>query len=72
VEGPSRAVAQVTKTGLVYVFDRVTGEPVVAESGAAGAGPPIVAGERASKASRFPPRTAIDNLFFQGLRDGGI
>ena len=61
-----KAVAQVTKQAFVYVFDRVTGEPVwpiedrpVPELS--------VAGERAAATQRFPTRPAAIDI--QGVRE---
>jgi quinoprotein glucose dehydrogenase len=54
---PIRAVAQVTKQGFAYVFDRVTGEPVwpIEEQAVP---PSTVPGERASPTQPFPTRPA--------------
>ncbi len=63
---PVRAVAQVSKQGFIYVFDRVTGEPVwpieerrVPQSS--------VPGERSSPTQPFPTRPAAFDL--QGISD---
>ena len=50
---PIRAVVQVTKQGITYVFDRVTGEPVwpIVELPVP---PSLVPGERASPTQPFP------------------
>ena len=52
---PIKAVAQVTKQGFVYVFDRVTGEPVwpIEERAVP---PSKVPGERASPTQPFPTK----------------
>ncbi len=54
---PIRAVAQVSKQGFVYVFDRVTGEPVwpIEERAVP---PSTVLGERLSPTQPFPTRPA--------------
>lgn len=61
-----RAVAQVTKQAFVYVFDRVTGQPVwpIEEQPVAASNVP---GERASKTQPFPTKPAP--LDIQGVRD---
>jgi quinoprotein glucose dehydrogenase len=61
-----KAVAQVTKQGFVYVFDRVTGEPVwpIEERQVAASAVP---GERASRTQPFPTRPAPIDI--QGVRD---
>lgn len=62
---PIRAVAQVTKQGFCFVFDRVTGEPVwpIEELPVP---PSTVPGERASSTQPFPTRPAAFDR--QGLR----
>jgi quinoprotein glucose dehydrogenase len=63
---PIKAVAQVTKQGFVYVFDRVTGQsvwPIEERSVPASSVP----GERASKTQPFPTRPAPIDI--QGVRD---
>jgi quinoprotein glucose dehydrogenase len=67
VEGKRiKAVAQVTKQAFVYVFDRVTGQPVwpIEEQPVPASNVP---GERASKTQPFPTRPAPIDI--QGLRD---
>jgi quinoprotein glucose dehydrogenase len=67
VEGkPIRAVAQVTKQAMVYVFDRVTGKPVwpIEEQPVPASGVP---GERASKTQPVPSKPAPFDI--QGARD---
>ncbi len=61
-----KAVAQVTKQALVYVFDRVTGEPVwpIEERPVPASSVP---GERASKTQPFPTKPAPFDI--QGARD---
>jgi quinoprotein glucose dehydrogenase len=61
-----RAVAQVTKQAFVYVFDRVTGQPVwpIEEQPVAASNVP---GERASKTQPFPTKPAPIDI--QGVRD---
>src|SRR5882724_10772806 len=61
-----KAVAQVTKQAFVYVFDRVTGEPVwpIKEQPVPASNVP---GERASKTQPFPTKPAPIDI--QGLRD---
>ncbi len=61
-----KAVAQVTKQAFVYVFDRVTGEPVwpIEEQPVPAS---TVPGERASKTQPIPTRPAPIDL--QGARD---
>jgi quinoprotein glucose dehydrogenase len=61
-----KAVAQVTKQAFVYVFDRVTGEPVwpIEERPVPASSVP---GERASNTQPFPTRPAPFDL--QGARD---
>ena len=56
-ERPIKAVVQVSKQGFVYVFDRVTGEPVwpIEERAVP---PSTVPGERASPTQPFPTRPA--------------
>ena len=67
VEGKRiKAVAQVTKQAFVYVFDRVTGQPVwpIEEQPVPASNVP---GERASKTQPFPTRPAPFDI--QGVRD---
>ena len=67
VEGkPIKAVAQVTKQAFVYVFDRVTGQPVwpIEERPVPASSVP---GESASKTQPFPTKPAPIDI--QGLRD---
>ena len=61
-----RAVAQVTKQAFVYVFDRVTGQPVwpIEEQPVPASNVP---GERASKTQPFPTKPAPIDI--QGVRD---
>ena len=61
-----KAVAQVTKQAFVYVFDRLTGQPVwpIEEQPVPASS---VSGERASKTQPFPTRPAPFDL--QGARD---
>jgi quinoprotein glucose dehydrogenase len=63
---PIKAVAQVTKQAFVYVFDRVTGQPVwpIEEKAVAASSVP---GERASKTQPFPTKPAPFDV--QGVRD---
>jgi len=63
---PVRAVAQVSKQAFIYVFDRVTGEPIwpieerpVPQS--------LIPGERTSPTQPFPTRPAAFDL--QGISD---
>jgi quinoprotein glucose dehydrogenase len=67
VEGKRiKAVAQVTKQAFVYVFDRVTGEPVwpIEEQPVPASNVP---GERASKTQPFPTKPAPVDI--QGVHD---
>lgn len=67
VEGkPIKAVAQVTKQAFLYVFDRVTGEPVwpIEEQPVPASSVP---GERASKTQPVPSKPAPFDI--QGARD---
>jgi quinoprotein glucose dehydrogenase len=61
-----KAVAQVTKQGFVYVFDRVTGKPVwpIEEQPVPASSVP---GESAAKTQPFPTKPAPIDI--QGLRD---
>jgi quinoprotein glucose dehydrogenase len=61
-----KAVAQVTKQAFVYVFDRVTGQPVwpIEEQPVPASNVP---GERASKTQPFPTKPAPIDI--QGVRD---
>ena len=61
-----KAVAQVTKQAFVYVFDRVTGQPVwpIEEQPVPASSVP---GERASKTQPFPSKPAPFDI--QGARD---
>jgi quinoprotein glucose dehydrogenase len=63
---PIKAVAQVTKQAFVYVFDRITGQPVwpIEEQPVPASSVP---GERASKTQPVPTRPAAIDL--QGARD---
>jgi quinoprotein glucose dehydrogenase len=63
---PIKAVAQVTKQAFVYVFDRVTGQPVwpIEEQPVSASSVP---GESASKTQPFPSRPAPIDI--QGVRD---
>jgi quinoprotein glucose dehydrogenase len=63
---PIKAVAQVTKQALVYVFDRVTGQPVwpIEEQPVPASS---VLGERASKTQPIPSKPAAFDI--QGARD---
>ena len=63
---PIKAVAQVTKQAFVYVFDRVTGQPVwpIEEQPVPASSVP---GERASKTQPFPTKPAPIDI--QGARD---
>ena len=63
---PIKAVAQVTKQAFVYVFDRLTGQPVwpVEERPVP---PSSVAGEQASKTQPFPTKPAPIDI--QGVRE---
>ena len=63
---PIKAVAQPTKQAFLYVFDRVTGEPVwpIEEQPVPASSVP---GERASKTQPFPTKPAPFDL--QGARD---
>jgi quinoprotein glucose dehydrogenase len=63
---PIKAVAQPTKQAFLYVFDRVTGEPVwpIEEQPVPAS---TVPGERASKTQPFPTKPAPFDL--QGARD---
>jgi quinoprotein glucose dehydrogenase len=66
---PVKAVAQVTKQAFVYVFDRVTGQPVwpIEEQPV-----PVssVPGERASKTQPFPTKPAPIDI--QGVREDDL
>ena len=61
-----KAVAQVTKQGFVYVFDRVTGKPVWPIEDRR-CRPPSVPGESAAKTQPFPTRPAPIDI--QGVRE---
>jgi quinoprotein glucose dehydrogenase len=63
---PIKAVAQVTKQAFVYVFDRVTGEPVwpIEEQPVPASKVP---GERASRTQPFPTKPSPIDI--QGVRD---
>jgi quinoprotein glucose dehydrogenase len=63
---PIKAVAQVTKQAFVYVFDRITGQPVwpIEEQPVPASNVP---GERASKTQPFPTKPAPFDL--QSARD---
>jgi quinoprotein glucose dehydrogenase len=63
---PIKAVAQVTKQAFVYVFDRVTGQPVwpIEEQPVPASSVP---GESASKTQPFPTKPAPIDI--QGVRD---
>jgi quinoprotein glucose dehydrogenase len=63
---PIKAVAQVTKQAFVYVFDRVTGQPVwpIEEQPVPASNVP---GESASKTQPFPTKPAPIDI--QGVRD---
>ena len=67
--GASRRVAQVTKQGFVYTFDRVTGEPVwpIEERPVP---PSDVPGEQASPTQPFPTRPAP--FEYQGVTDDDL
>jgi quinoprotein glucose dehydrogenase len=64
-----KAVAQVTKQAFVYVFDRITGEPVwpIEEQPVPASSVP---GERASRTQPFPTRPAPFDI--QGVRDDDL
>jgi quinoprotein glucose dehydrogenase len=55
---PIKAVAQVSKQGFVYVFDRVTGEPVWPIEERPVPQSPVIAGERLSPTQPFPTKPA--------------
>ena len=57
-ERPIKAVVQVTKQGFAYVFDRLTGEPVVAESKSGRSLSRPFRGERTSPTQPFPTKPA--------------
>jgi glucose dehydrogenase len=63
---PIKAVAQVTKQAFVYVFDRVTGQPVwpIEEQPVPASSVP---GERAAKTQPLPTKPAPTDI--QGVRD---
>jgi quinoprotein glucose dehydrogenase len=63
---PIKAVAQVTKQAFVYVFDRVTGQPVwpIEEQPVLASSVP---GESASKTQRFPSKPVPIDI--QGVRE---
>ena len=63
---PIKAVAQVTKQAFLYVFDRVTGQPVwpIEEQPVPASSVP---GESASKTQPFPTKPAPIDI--QGVRD---
>jgi quinoprotein glucose dehydrogenase len=63
---PVKAVAQVTKQAFVYVFDRITGQPVwpIEEREVAASSVP---GERLSKTQPFPTKPAAIDI--QGVRE---
>src|SRR3954447_22615532 len=70
VEGSRiKAVAQATKQAFVYVFDRVTGQPVwpIEEQPVPASSVP---GERASKTQPFPTKPAPIDI--QGVRDDDL
>jgi quinoprotein glucose dehydrogenase len=64
-----KAVAQVTKQGFVFTFDRVTGQPIwpIEERAAA---PSDVPGERAAKTQPFPTKPAA--FEYQGFTDDSL
>jgi quinoprotein glucose dehydrogenase len=64
-----KAVAQVTKQAFIYVFDRVTGEPVwpIEEQPVPASSVP---GERAAKTQPFPTKPAPFDI--QGVRDDDL
>jgi quinoprotein glucose dehydrogenase len=64
-----KAVAQVTKQAFIYVFDRVTGQPVwpIEEQPVPASSVP---GERASKTQPFPSKPAPIDI--QGVRDDDL
>jgi quinoprotein glucose dehydrogenase len=66
---PVKAVAQVTKQAFVYVFDRVTGQPVwpIDEQPVPASSVP---GESASKTQPFP--TKPEPIDIQGVRDDDL
>jgi quinoprotein glucose dehydrogenase len=66
---PIKAVAQVTKQAFVYVFDRVTGQPVwpIEEQPVPASSVP---GESASKTQPFPTKPAPFDI--QGVRDDDL
>jgi glucose dehydrogenase len=66
---PVKAVAQVTKQAFVYVFDRVTGQPVwpIEERQVPASSVP---GERASKTQPFPTKPAPIDI--QGVREDDL
>jgi quinoprotein glucose dehydrogenase len=64
-----KAVAQVTKQAFVYVFDRVTGEPVWPIEDRA-VPPSSVPGEVAAKTQPFPTRPAPVDI--QGVREDDL
>ncbi|MBK8249848.1 MAG: PQQ-binding-like beta-propeller repeat protein [Gemmatimonadetes bacterium] len=55
---PIKAVAQVSKHGFVYVFDRVTGEPVWPIEERPVLQTPVLAGEKLSPTQPFPTKPA--------------
>ena len=66
---PVKAVAQATKQAFVYVFDRITGQPVwpIEERQVPASSVP---GERASKTQPFPTRPAPIDI--QGVREDDL
>jgi glucose dehydrogenase len=66
---PIKAVAQVTKQAFVYVFDRITGQPVwpIEEQPVPASSVP---GESASKTQPFPTKPAPIDI--QGVRDDDL
>jgi quinoprotein glucose dehydrogenase len=66
---PVKAVAQVTKQAFVYVFDRITGQPVwpIDEQPVPASSVP---GESASKTQPFPTKPAPIDI--QGVRDDDL
>jgi quinoprotein glucose dehydrogenase len=66
---PVKAVAQVTKQAFVYVFDRITGQPVwpIEERPVAASSVP---GERLSKTQPFPTKPAPIDI--QGVREDDL
>ena len=65
-----KAVAQVTKQGFAFVFDRVTGKPALADRGSPGAAVERAWREERRARSRFPTKPAPFEI--QGVREDDL